>query len=80
MPISGIVVSFAGPVEQFWSTIEQLRQHPALEVGEVRDTQCAVVLDTKSKQHDQEIWDWMHELPGVTNVSVAFIGLEESTD
>lgn len=77
MPISGLVITFSQPVALCQQTTDLLRDHNALELGEVNGNKLAVVVETISKKQDQEIWDWVRQLPMVADVSIAFIGLDD---
>lgn len=57
-----------------------LAAHRSVEVGEVSTNRIAIVVDSESKQHDQEIWQWVQELPSVIDVNVAFVGFDDDTD
>lgn len=76
MPVSGLVITFTDRVSKFPAALECLRDAPTIEVGEGNGSKLAIVVDSDSPQHDQEIWHWVHELPGVALVEVAFVGFE----
>lgn len=77
MPVSGLVITFSGDVTDHRMSLKRLHEEPAIEVGEARGAKLAIVVDTESRQRDQEIWQWVCELPGVILVDVAFVGFEE---
>jgi nitrate reductase NapAB chaperone NapD len=37
----------------------------------------AVVVDTASKDHDFEVWEWIGNLPGVSEIKIAFVGFDD---
>ncbi|WP_390895543.1 chaperone NapD [Stieleria tagensis] len=76
MPISGLVVVFEGPTDRHADSLGQLASHPAIEVGQTNGHRCAIVIESHSKHQDQQLWEWVHSLPGVQNVSVAFVGFD----
>lgn len=76
MPISGLVVVLDAPGGPYPHTIEQLRSHAAIEVGEITASKIAIVVDSTSRQNDQEIWQWVQELPGVIDIHIAFVGFD----
>jgi hypothetical protein len=57
-----------------------MREHPALELGEQRRNQLALVVDSACEEEDRLIWEWLHALPGVTMVVVAFIHFDEPNE
>ena len=76
MPVSGLVITFETEVSQHQATVEQLRARSAIEIGEASGPKLAIVVDSQSSAEDQEIWHWVHGLPGVAGVEVAFVGFE----
>ncbi len=80
MPISGLVLVLDAPNGPFPGTLRELQSHAAIEVGETNDNSFAIVVDSISKQHDQEVWQWVQQLPGVIDIRVAFVGFDETTD
>jgi nitrate reductase NapAB chaperone NapD len=56
---------------------EQLFNHPNITVGERSDDRIAIVVDSDSKDHDADIWDWLSNLPGVGEIKIAFVGFDD---
>ncbi|TWU37388.1 hypothetical protein [Novipirellula artificiosorum] len=79
MPVSGLVITFKRKVADFGSSVEALRQIAEIELGATNTNQLAIVVDTDSCRRDQEIWDTIDQLPGVTDIRVALIGFDEET-
>ena len=80
VPISGLVVVLDSPSGPYPDTIQKLRAHPAIEVGDISDYKIAIVVDSTCKQHDQEIWDWVQDLPGVLDIQIAFVGFDDEPE
>ena len=77
MPISGLVVTLSdNPVLQ-QAALAAMREHPALELGERTRNQIALVAESACEQEDRLIWEWLHALPGVAMVVVAFIHFDD---
>jgi hypothetical protein len=77
MPISGLVVTLTdNPVLQ-QAAFAAMREHPALEVGERKCNQVALVVESACEEEDRLIWEWLHALPGVAMVVVAFIHFDD---
>lgn len=77
MPISGLVVTFASAVAEHGETTETIRKIPEIEIGDAQAGKLAIVVDSASRQRDQEIWQTVRELPGVIDLAVAFVGFDE---
>ncbi len=77
MPISGLVITFNAGFAGRERAIAELRAQPAIEIGEASENKLAIVVETFSKRDDEEIWDWLHQLPAVSMVQVAFVGFED---
>jgi hypothetical protein len=77
MPISGLVVTLTdNPVLQ-QAALAAMRDNPALELGERRYNQIALVVESAGEEEDRLIWEWLHALPGVAMVVVAFIHFDD---
>lgn len=76
MPVSGLVVTFKQDVSEFPESVQRLEKDNCIEVGQANGPKLAIVVDTNSRDRDREIWHWVHTLPGVVNVEVAFVGFE----
>ena len=77
MPISGLVVVFESSETLNDLAVEQLASHPSIVVGERERDRVAIVVDSESKDHDVEIWEWITSLPGVSDIKIAFVGFDD---
>ncbi len=77
MPISGLVVMFDGPADQHSESLHCMGQEPCIERGPINGNKCAIVLDTQSKLHDQQVWSWIRNLPGVIDVQLCFVDVQD---
>ncbi len=77
MPISGLVVTFASAVSDHADALVALAAIPEVDIGESSGSKLAIVLDSESRQRDQEIWDQVQGLPGVLSIAVAMIAFDE---
>lgn len=77
MPISGLVVTFNSPVDQHSAAIDVLRAIPEIEIGRAGGSKLAIVVESKNKRRDQEIWNTVRELPGVIDLAVAMVACDE---
>lgn len=78
MPTSGLVLTADRP-EELGTILEALATEPAVEAGPPVGSRLPLVVDTPDKGADKRVWEWLHRLPGVAAVDVAFIYLGEST-
>ncbi len=78
MPVSGLVVTFDAPVTRHGDTIEALGAIPEVVIGESGGSKLAIVVDSATKRRDQEVWNAVRDLPGVTDLAVALVAFEES--
>lgn len=79
MPISGLVVTLVDDLSARETCLALLRDHPALEIGELAGGRVPVVVDSLDDCEDRLIWDWLHSLPGVSLVVVAYISFDEDS-
>lgn len=79
MPISGLVVTLVDDLSAREVTLASLRNHPALEVGEFASGRVPVVVESLDEDEDRLIWEWLHSLPGVMLVVVAFISFDDTS-
>jgi nitrate reductase NapAB chaperone NapD len=77
VPISGLVITFKAPVEEQLAAIASLRATPEIELGAARGSKLAIVVDSEDKIRDQEIWEMVRALPGVTDLAVALVAFDD---
>lgn len=80
VPISGLVVTFASPVENHADAIGLLGQIAEIDLGQVSGSKIAIVVDTETKGRDQEIWNAVRDLPGVVDLAVAMVAFDEEQE
>jgi nitrate reductase NapAB chaperone NapD len=78
VPISGLVVVFQSGGASHDAAILQLASHPSIQVGKRGKDQVAIVIDSDSVEHDREINTWVQSLPGVTEIRIAFVGIDDA--
>jgi nitrate reductase NapAB chaperone NapD len=78
VPVSGLVITFSSDIAHHGETMEQLAGEPAIEIGDAVGPKLAIVVDSDTRDHDREIWNWVRNLPGIAMVDVAFVGFEET--
>ena len=80
MPVSGLVVSLSDESQARVKTLDTIGREPRITVGVLEANRLAIVLNTVSREEDQQIWGWLGSLPGVLFVDVAFVGFEQHVD
>ena len=77
MPISGLVVTLSPDPQVREAACAAMRAHPALELGELLRGRAPVVVESSDENEDRLVWEWLHALPGVEMVVVAFIHFDD---
>ncbi len=80
MPISGLVVTFQSSVAEHGRTVESIGKIPEVDLGESAGSKLAIVIDSKTKRRDQEIWNAVQQLPGVIDLAVAMVAFDEDAE
>jgi hypothetical protein len=75
--ISGWVVTLSLDPGLAQAAIDALRRHQAIEMGEVAGHRAPVVVETDDRDETSAVWEWLHSLPGVLFVDVAFLHFDE---
>lgn len=79
MPISGLVVTLLDEPFAREASLAAMREHPFLDIGEIAEGRVPVVVDTLDENEDRLVWEWLHSLPGVALVVVAFISFDDDS-
>jgi nitrate reductase NapAB chaperone NapD len=79
LPISGLVVTFASSVEEHADAMQTLAEIPEIDLGQINGGKVAIVVDSETKQRDQEIWNTVRDLPGVIDLAIAMVAFDEDT-
>ena len=80
MPVSGLVVSLSQEPQLRAEALDAISREAKITLGEREGNRLAIVLDTDSSQEDRHIWDWLHSLPGIALLEVAFVGFDQPAD
>lgn len=74
MAISGLVLTVA---EGYAAKVtDALRADPRITVGPAQGSRLPVVIETAGVVEDDEAWAWLHSIPGVDFVDVAYVHFE----
>ncbi len=76
MSISGLVLTLSDGAAAD-AALATLSADPRITVGERFGRRLAVVADTASVESDRDLWDQLRGNPGITNVDVTFVHLDE---
>lgn len=77
MSISGLVITLAEEPQQRDATLRALATHAGIELGATIENRVAAVAETNDRNEDAALWDWLHALPGVQFVDVAYVHFDE---
>ncbi len=77
MPVSGLVVTFDAPVAAKRDALEAIQAIPEVETGQALGNKLAIVVDSPTKQRDQEVWNAVRGMEGVTDLAVALVAFDE---
>lgn len=74
MAVSGLVLTVAdGHAE---GVARVLREDPRITLGPPHGLRLPLVVETAGVVEDDEVWAWLHSIPGVRFVDVAFVHFE----
>ena len=77
MPVSGLIINFSPDVHLRQATLDALRSHPAIQVGEATDHRLPIVVETTDSDESALMWEWLHSLPGVSLIDLAYLHFED---
>ena len=80
MPISGLIVHFCSDSKPTQATLQQLRDHPQIQVGTAAGDRLPIVIDTVDAEDSSRMWEWLHSLPGISVIDVAYLHFEDRED
>lgn len=76
MSISGLVLTLSDD-DSAGTVVSTLAADPRITLGEKFGRRLAIVAETSSVESDRELWDYLRGLPGITNVDVTFVHLDD---
>jgi nitrate reductase NapAB chaperone NapD len=59
--------------------MQTLAEIPEIDLGQINGGKVAIVVDSETKQRDQEIWNTVRDLPGVIDLAIAMVAFDEDT-
>ncbi len=74
MPISGLVVTIQRPIECGAEVMRRVQADARFTCGEPCGDRLPLVLEAEDDAAARQAHDWLHSLPGVAHVDVAFVG------
>lgn len=78
MAISGLIITFSPDSPDVDQTLETLRHHPLIQIGEGSDLRFPVVVETSDATQANSLWEWLNALPGVAFIDLAYLHFEET--
>lgn len=77
MHISGLVVAFEPKLDVIQSAMAIIQQAGPFTVGELAGQRLSVVMEVATPEDSLQWHRWLSELPGVINVSVAYVSVAD---
>lgn len=77
MHISGLVVAFEPELDVIQSAMAAIQQAGPFTVGELAGKRLSVVMEVATPEDSLHWHRWLSELPGVLNVSVAYVSVAD---
>ena len=77
MPVSGLVITFEGPVERYATTLRELERIPAVELGKPSGAKLPIVVDSGDEDQDKQIWELLRQMDGVADIAIAMIAFDD---
>lgn len=78
--VSGLIINFSTESGPPPATLEALLGHPFVQVGEGSGHRLPIVVETSDAEQTDSMWEWLHSLPGVTLIDLAFLHFDEDED
>jgi len=79
MPISGLMLTLADDASLAGEALGAIAGERRIEVGDREQHRLAVVVDTRTREEDQQLWRWLNDLPGVRFVDVVYVTFEDGS-
>lgn len=70
MPISSIILTLAPDDARRDSALDALAAHNSIDIGAQHGLRVPIVVDTPDSDADRAVWQWLHDLDGVTFVDL----------
>lgn len=78
MPISGLVLSFSPDSSLPRETLDALRNHPSIVIGDACENRIPIVVESADSEDATTIWEWLHSLPGIAFVDLVYLHFEDN--
>ncbi|WP_235033173.1 hypothetical protein [Rubripirellula obstinata] len=69
-------MTFRSSVMEHSDTIKAIGDIPEIELGDAAGSKLAIMIDSATKRRDQQIWNTLQQLPGVTDLAVAMVAFD----
>ena len=80
MPISGLVITLGDEEAACEAAMKALSVNRFITLGKREGYRLPIVVETPDSEVDRDLWDWLHELPGVRFVDVACVHFTDDED
>jgi hypothetical protein len=77
MPVNGLMVTLSSDPRRASGAAASIDAHESIECGERHDRWLAVAIESGNEREARELHAWLESLPGVDQVSVILVTLDE---
>lgn len=80
--VHGVVVTFDPACDSAGRSklIASLKEHSAIDVGEIHENRLPAVIDSDSGRESRAVHEWIESRPGVLKVDVVFSAFDRESD
>ncbi|MEZ4269130.1 MAG: hypothetical protein R3F39_22470 [Myxococcota bacterium] len=80
MPILGAVVMLSREPDKAQRVVEALSADPRITLGDLFSGVLPIALEVSNKQDERELWQWILDTPGVSDLGLVFSDFSDVTE
>lgn len=77
MPVNGLMVTLSADPGPASHALESIAAHAGIECGECHERWLGLAVESRDEHEARELHAWLENLPGVDQVSVILVTLDE---
>lgn len=77
MPVNGLMVTLSADPGPAQHALESITAHADIQCGERHERWLGVAVESRDEQEAREVHAWLERLPGVEQVNVILVTLDE---
>lgn len=78
MPVNGLMLTLSTDSARAADALEAISEHQGVETGELQQRWLPVVTDASSEHDARDLHGWLEGLPGVDQVDVILVSVDEN--